>query len=119
MAEPWFDPVEFGAWYGGLVGGIGGTLAGILGAAIGVCAQRGVLRRTLLACQYGFIAFGLLNLAFGIVAWSGGQPWSIWYGPTLAGAILSIVMGMTIPVTRKAYAASERRRLEGKLMANL
>lgn len=31
MAEPWFDPNTFGAYFGGIGGGVGGTLLGVLG----------------------------------------------------------------------------------------
>ena len=119
MVEPWFDPVAFGAWYGGVVGGVGGTLAGLLGGAIGVCAQRGALRRTLIGMMWFFVAFGIINILFGGLAYFSGQPWSIWYGPLLAGVILAVVMGSLIPVALRAYARAERRRLDARLMREL
>ena len=32
MVEPWFDPMKFGIFYGGIGGGVLGTLGGVLGA---------------------------------------------------------------------------------------
>jgi hypothetical protein len=112
MAEPWFDPVWFGALYGAIGGGVGGTLGGLLGAAAGVCAPRGIGRPWILGGMKLVVAVGFASLAFGLYAWSDGQPWGIWYAPVLTGVILSLVTGCLIPVVRRRYDEAEARRMQ-------
>ncbi|MEX0938728.1 MAG: hypothetical protein WDZ59_12780 [Pirellulales bacterium] len=111
MAEPWFEPGTFGAWFGAIVGGGGGTLGGLLGAAIGILAPRGKCRRVLMTCTGAFIAIGIAMLAVGVYALLAGQPYGIWYPMLLSGAIFTLVMGSLIPVVRIRFREAEMRRI--------
>ena len=51
MTQPWFDPIRFGALYGGIGGGLLGSLGGILGAAAGTLAPKGKGRSFILAVR--------------------------------------------------------------------
>jgi hypothetical protein len=112
MAEPWFDPNHFGAYYGAIVGGGGGALIGVMGGVLGYCASRGVARRWVLGGMYLVVALGLLQLGFGGYAWLQGQPYGIWYPPLMCGVVYAGVMGGLIPVIRARYREAEGRRLE-------
>ena len=112
MVEPWFELGKFGALYGSIVGGGGGTLCGLLGALSGSLAPRGVGRPWIVGSMYLMVAVGISQLAFGAYAWFAEQPWGIYYGPLLAGFILSVVMGSLIPVVKLRYRQAEERRLE-------
>lgn len=112
MAEPWFDPQTFGAWFGAIAGGGLGALCGTLGAAAGVFAPRGVAKRFVLGAWYVMLAIGLLLLLAGAYAIVGGQPWVIWYGPVLSGVIVLIVMGGLLPVIRMRYREAEHRKID-------
>ncbi len=112
MAAPWFDPNTFGMWFGSIAGGVGGSLGGILGALAGMLAPRGKGRPVVMGGFVVFLALGLASLAFGVVAIVNGQPYGIWYPPSLLGLILTLVMGGLLPVVRKRYAEAEARRLD-------
>lgn len=116
MAQPWFEPNQFGAWYGSIAGGVGGTLGGILGASFGTLGPRGIGRTFILGSMYFFVLLGIAQLIFGVYAIIVGQPWGIWYGPVLCGAIFSIVMGPLIPFARSSYRQAEERRLEAEAL---
>ena len=111
-AQPWFDPIRFGALYGGIVGGGGGALIGLLGALAGWLAPQGRGRAFVLGSMYFMLAFGLLNLAFGAVAWGLGQPYGIWYGGVLCGFVFTSLSFALIPVMRKRYAEAEQRLMQ-------
>ena len=114
MAEPWFDPNTFGAWFGTIAGGGLGTLGGLLGAAAGILAPRGKAKAVIVGAWYLTIAFGVAVLLFGVYALVVGQPWGIWYGPVLCGTIITIVMGGLLPVIRMRYRAAEQRRIDAE-----
>lgn len=114
MAEPWFDLNQFGAWYGSIAGGGGGTLCGIVGALGGTLAPRGIGRRWILGLMYGLVVAGIAQLTFGIYALAVGQPYGIWYGPVLGGTVMTLVVGVLIPVVRWRYREAEERRVEAE-----
>lgn len=115
MNQPWFaDPNAFGAWYGAIAGGVGGSLGGLLGSLVGYCAPRGKSKRLVLAALGFFTALGLLQLGFGLVALAAGQPFGIWYPPTLCGAIYTVVMGGLFPMVRRRYEEAEGRRVDAE-----
>ena len=112
MANPWFDPITFGAWFGAIAGGGLGTLGGLLGAAAGILAPRGKGKRIVITAWIALIITGVLMLLFGGYAWTAGQPWVIWYGPVLCGVILTVVMGGLLPMIRARYRQAEHRRID-------
>ena len=114
MTEPWFDQNWFGAWWGTTAGGVGGSLCGLWGAVVGTLAPRGKGRAWLIPFGWMFVAVGALSLAFGLYALIVGQPYGIWYGPTLTGLILMIVVGCLMPVVYKRYAEADARRLQAE-----
>jgi hypothetical protein len=112
MTEPWFDPIRFGALYGGVGGGLLGGLGGILGAASGVLAPKGKGRSFILGAFLLLTLIGVANLGVGLYALFTGQPYGIWYPLVLIGAILTIVIGSLRPVVRKRYEEVEARKME-------
>jgi hypothetical protein len=111
MTEPWFDPIRFGALYGGIGGSVLGVLGGILGAASGYFAPRGQGRGLILGAFTALLIVGVLHLVVGLYALVSGQPYSIWYVLVLIGVILTGVMGGLLPVVSKRYAEAEARRI--------
>jgi hypothetical protein len=112
MTEPWFDPIKFGALYGGIGGGLFGTLGGILGAAAGVLAPKGKGRTVILGSFTLLMGVGIANLILGIYALIDGQPYGIWYPLMLLGIILTAVLGGLRPVVRKRYEEAEMRKMD-------
>jgi hypothetical protein len=114
MAEPWFNPNTFGAWYGSLYGGVGGTLAGLLGALAGSFAPRGKAKALVLGGMAFFFLLGLASLATGVVAAATGQPWAIWEPMTYGGLLFSGIMAAVFPVVRRQYRLAEGRKVEAE-----
>jgi len=114
MAEPWFDPNQFGAWYGSIAGSLGGLMGGVVGVLAGTLVPRGKGRRFLLGLMVTFVVLGIAQFAFGMYALAMGQPYGIWYGPVLCGAVTTIVVGTLIPVIRARYREAEVRRVEAE-----
>jgi hypothetical protein len=115
MTQPWFEPNLFGALYGGIAGGGGGALIGIFGGLIGsVLAPRAIGRRWVLGGMGFVVLLGLAQLGFGLYALLAGQPYGIWFPPTLCGVIYAAVVGSLIPVIRRCYAEAEARRMDAE-----
>ena len=112
MTEPWFDPIRFGALYGGVGGGLLGGLGGILGAATGVLAPKGKGRSFILGAFTFLTLVGVGNFIVGLYALFAGQPYGIWFPLLLIGGILTIVIGSLRPVVRKRYEEVETRKME-------
>ncbi|MHB1037185.1 MAG: hypothetical protein ACYC35_24510 [Pirellulales bacterium] len=114
MAEPWFDPNTFGAWFGGLVGGVGGTLGGLLGALTGAWAPRGKGRCFILSAMAAFMVLGLVLAVTGVVALAVGQPYAIWSPCLAAGVIFDVVFGSLVPTVLHRYREAEDRRISAE-----
>ena len=112
MVEPWFDPMKFGAFYGGVGGGLLGSLGGVLGAVAGKLAPQGKGRGLVMGAFTAFTLIGIVNLVFGIYAVATGQPYGIWYPLVLIGFLLTMLFVMLKPVVRKRYDEAEARRME-------
>ena len=112
MTEPWFDPIRFGALYGGIGGGLLGGLGGILGGATGMLAPKGKGRGFILAAFNLMTLIGVGHLVVGLYAVFTGQPYGIWYPLVLIGGILTIVIGSLRPVVRRRYEEFEARKME-------
>jgi hypothetical protein len=111
MSEPWFDPVRFGILYGAIGESALGALGGILGAASGYLAPRGKGRSFILGSFTTLLVIGILYLAVRVFAIITDQPYGIRYAFILIGAILTVVMGILLPVVRRRCAAAESRRI--------
>ena len=107
MIQPWFDPNQY-AW---IPGTVYGCVAGILGGLVGWLVPRGKARRFILSAWIALWATGLALLAVGIAALLAGQPWGVWYGILLPGAIGALVVGGNLLVILKRYREVEQRRL--------
>ena len=115
MTQPWFNPILFGALYGAIGGGGGGTLIGLFGGLVGsVLAPRAIGRRWVLGGMLFVVLLGLAQLGFGLYALLAGQPYAIWFPPTLCGVIYAVVMGGLIPVIRARYVQAESRRMDAE-----
>jgi hypothetical protein len=114
MATPWFDENMFGALFGSIAGGVGGTLMGGWGGLAGWLAPQGRARGLIYGLWVAFEVFGAACLVFGLYALAVGQPYGIWYGPTLAGGLTVFLMSVLFPVVRKRYAEADARRMEAE-----
>jgi hypothetical protein len=110
MMQPWFDPNHY-AWVPGTVYGV---VAGVLGGLVGVQAPRGRARSFILRAWLALWGVAVVLLVAGFVALAQGQPWGIWYGLLLPGAIGTLVVGANSYVVRKTYQQVEERRVAAK-----
>jgi ABC-type transport system involved in cytochrome c biogenesis permease subunit len=115
MAEPWFNEVAFGSWFGVIAGCMEGGMGAALGTAAGILVPRGKGRPWLMAGCVLMSVVGLAALAFGLAALVSGQPYGIWYPPLLAG-VLGFLFFLGVPLLRARYAEAERRRLEAEAL---
>ncbi|MGO8751700.1 MAG: hypothetical protein ACLQNE_37640 [Thermoguttaceae bacterium] len=103
------------AWWteqtAGLIGGIGGSICGILGAMIGILGGIGKARRFVLTLTAALIVFGVACLVLGVIAWSLGQPYGVYYLLLLGGIILTAVCGGNLPNLRRRYEQIELRKM--------
>lgn len=114
MTEPWFNENTFGALFGAIGGGAGGSLIGIWGALTGWLAPQGRARGLIIGLWAVFCLLGAASLSFGLYALSAGQPYGIWYGPTLAGGLTLLLMAVFLPMIRKRYADADARRMQAE-----
>ena|SRR5437867_3258613 len=112
MTEPWFDPLRFGALYGGIGGGVVGALGGTLGALTGWLAPKGKARSQIVGGFVVMLALGVIHLVAGLFALISGQPYGIWYPLVLLGAVMTIVFGALLPTVRRRYQDAEMRRIQ-------
>lgn len=110
--DPWFD-----AQTAGIAGGIAGTLVGvvyggIVGGVGGVLASMGKGRSFVLWMYRSGIGFGAASLLVGLFALVRGQPYHVWYGFVLIGAVLCAVLGFLLPVIKQQYRMHEQRKLD-------
>jgi hypothetical protein len=114
MTQPWFDENMFGALFGSIAGGVGGSLMGGWGGLVGWLAPKGRARGFIYGSWVVFMVLGAISLAFGLYALAVGQPYGIWYGPTLTGGLTLFLMSVLFPVVRKRYAEADARRMEAE-----
>ncbi len=107
MIQPWFDPNQY-AWIPGTVYGV---VAGILRGLVGWLVPRGRARRFILSAWITLWAAGLALLIVGLLALLSGQPWGVWYGLLLPGAVGALVVGGNLLVILKRYRDVEQRRV--------
>jgi hypothetical protein len=116
MAEPWFNEVAFGTWFGVLTGVVAGGMGSVLGTAAGILVPRGKGKSWLPATCAVVAVLGLASLAFGLAALLSGQPYGIWYPPLLGGMLGTFIFGGGVFVLRARYAQVEQRRLEAEAL---
>ena len=110
MIEPWFDPNHY-AWIPGTAYGL---VAGLMGGLVGWLVPRGRARNFILRAWFTLWALAVALLVAGIVALVDGQPWGVWYGLLLPGAVGTLVVGANSLVILKRYRDVEERRLSAR-----
>ena len=110
MIEPWFDPNHY-AWIPGTAYGLA---AGMMGGLVGWLVPRGRAGNFILRAWFTIWAIAVALLIVGVVALVNGQPWGVWYGLLLPGAIGTLVVGANSLVILKRYREVEERRLAAK-----
>lgn len=119
MTESWVpDPNQFGMWYGVLVGGMGGTLLGLLGGLCGHLAPRGKGERWVVGGLRLLLFLGVCQCLGGVSALAAGQPYAVWYPPTICGLIYAVPTGCLLGPVRRAYSAASARRLDAQSFRN-
>lgn len=108
---PWFD-TRTAILYGSIGGGACGVLGGVVGTLAGTLAPRGKGRGLVLGLMYLGLAFGIANLVLGLVAVTQHQPYAIWYPFVLLGSILTLVLGLLLPMVKRVYTQVELRKIE-------
>jgi hypothetical protein len=79
-------------------------------------APRGKGRTWVLAGMGAYEFLGVALLTFGLAALVTGQPYAIWYWPTLTGGLFAVLFGVLTPTVRRRYAEAEQRRLESEAL---
>jgi biotin transporter BioY len=110
MVQPWFDQIHY-AWIPGTVYAVA---AGLMGGLVGWLAPRGRARNFVLRAWLALWLVAVALLVAGFVALSQSQPWGIWYGFLLPGAIGTIVVGINTYVVHRAYRLVEERKLAAR-----
>jgi len=110
MIQPWFDPYQY-AWIPGTAYGVS---AGLMGGLVAWLVPRGRAREFILRAWFVLWAAAVALLISGVVAMVNGQPWGVWYGLLLPGAIGALVVGANTLVILKRYREIEERRLAAK-----
>ena len=108
MVQPWFNPNEY-AWIPGV---FYGTVAALMSGLVSWLAAHGRARSAVLGAWFALWFAGVMLLLVGFFALYQGQPWGIWYGFLLTGAIGTVVVGANYYVLKNVY-----RRLEEHKMA--
>ncbi|MGC2299578.1 MAG: hypothetical protein WA476_12300 [Acidobacteriaceae bacterium] len=110
MMQPWFDPNHY-AWIPGTVYALA---AGLMGGLVGWLVPRGRARDFILRAWFALWAVAVVLLVAGFVALANHQPWGVWYGLLLPGAIGTLVVGANSLVILRRYRDVEERRLAAK-----
>lgn len=112
MAEPWFDAARW-AW---LPGTVMGVVGGLWGSFAGVLARsRPAL---VIGSLWAWLAASILLLSVALLALVQGQPYGIWYGLLLPGALgtfLGIMfLVLLVPVLRAAHRQAEEQKMQAR-----
>jgi predicted permease len=110
MSEPWFDASTY-AWIPGTLLGVS---AGLWGGLMGNLAPRGRGKPLILGSLVVLLISAAVLLILGIVALISGQPYGIWYGLILGGAIGVVVLGSVSPMAVMAYRQAEARKMQAR-----
>ncbi|MGB6608772.1 MAG: hypothetical protein WBE63_03490 [Acidobacteriaceae bacterium] len=110
MIDPWFDPNHY-AWIPGTVYALA---AGLLAGLVAWLVPRGRARNFILRAWFSLWIAAVVLLIAGFIALAGRQPWGVWYGLLLPGAIGTLVVGANSLVILKRYRDVEQRRLAAK-----
>jgi hypothetical protein len=110
VTEPWFDPNRYAWVFGTALGVIGGTL----GSLAGSLAPRGKAKALVMGLFTAVLVACAVMLVAGVVALLQGQPYGVWYGLGLPGALGLIVVGGLMPVVQRRYREAEERRLSAR-----
>ena len=113
MAEPWFDENAFAVLFN-TIGGVFGGIVGTWGGLTGWLAPQGRARGLIYGLWGVFMVVGVALLGFGLYALAVGQPYGIWYFPTLTGGLVTFLLTILYPVVRKRYAQADARRMEAE-----
>jgi hypothetical protein len=111
MMEPWFDPIRFGTWYGGLGGGLLGLSGAVLGAITAALAPKGKGQSFVLSAFTFMKWVGVVHLVIGIYAVYERQPYGIWYPLLLIGFLFTLLFLLLRPIVRKRYEEVEQQQL--------
>lgn len=107
MSEPWFNPAQFGAWYGAIAGCSLGLLGAIVGTLAGVLIPKGKGYALIPRLMKAAIAIYTLQLVFGVIAVICKQPWGIWFFPLMVGITGITMLGLQLPMIRRRLAAMQ------------
>jgi MFS family permease len=110
MSDPWFNENLY-SWIPGTALGV---LGGLWGGLIGTLAPRGRARGLVLGGMWALLIASAVLLALGLIALWTGQPYGVWYGLGLAGAIGLVVIGVNMPNVYRVYRAAEERKLAAR-----
>ena len=110
MIEPWFNPNQY-AWIPGTAYGLA---AGLAAGLVVWLVPRGRARNFIVRAWFMLSAVAVALLIVGFVALAQGQPWGVWYGLLLPGAIGTLVVGANSVAIQKRYWEVEERRLAAK-----
>lgn len=113
MTEPWFDPNRYAWVFGTALGVLGGTL----GSLAGSLAPRGKAKPLIMGLFVVSLVACSLMLAAGILAFLDEQPYGVWYGLGLPGALGVLVLGGLMPAVQRQYREAEQRRLSATDLA--
>jgi len=104
-----------GQWWAeqttGWIGGILGSVLGCLGGLLTWLASRGKARRFVLATSMAIVLFGIVAIAFGVVALAQSQPWHVPFVLLLLGILCSAVLGSRVRTYRRQYEELEMRKM--------
>ena len=107
MNDPWFNPSQFGAWYGAIAGSSIGMLGAIVGTLAEILIPQGKGRVLIPRLMKAAIAICALQLILGAVALAYRQPWGIWYPPFMVGITGTTVFGVLLPRVRRRFVATQ------------
>jgi multidrug transporter EmrE-like cation transporter len=110
MTQPWFNE-QWAFLPGTLLGGVGGAL---LGTLAGILAPQGKAKALVYGLNTFFFIASVVMLVFAIVALSVGQPYGIWYGLLLPGALGTILFGGAFWLLGRRYRQAELRQMQAK-----